>query len=50
MKLQKVLPDLEASLLQLVDREISLDEVPDAYARLIAGEANGLKTIIRTGM
>jgi len=49
-EIAKLLPDLEAQLLRLVDREISLDEVPDAYARLIAAEANGLKTIIRPGM
>jgi len=46
-EIASLLPDLEAQLLQLVDREISLDEVPEAYARLIEGEANGLKTIIR---
>ncbi|ERI15069.1 (R,R)-butanediol dehydrogenase/meso-butanediol dehydrogenase/diacetyl reductase [Ochrobactrum sp. RC6B] len=49
-EIARLLPDLEAQLLQLVDREIPLDEVPRAYARLIAGEANGLKTIIRPGM
>ena len=32
---------------QLIDREIGLDEVPDAYRRLLAGDADGLKTIIR---
>jgi (R,R)-butanediol dehydrogenase/meso-butanediol dehydrogenase/diacetyl reductase len=32
---------------RLIDREIGLDEVPAAYQRLIAGEADGLKTIIR---
>jgi (R,R)-butanediol dehydrogenase/meso-butanediol dehydrogenase/diacetyl reductase len=32
---------------RLIDRHISLDEVPNAYRRLIAGEAEGLKTIIR---
>ncbi len=49
-EIARLLPDLEAQLLQLVDREIPLDEVPRAYARLIAGEANGLKTIIRPVM
>jgi (R,R)-butanediol dehydrogenase / meso-butanediol dehydrogenase / diacetyl reductase len=32
---------------RLIDRVIGLDDVPDAYRRLIAGEAEGLKTIIR---
>ena len=31
----------------LVDREIALSEVPDAYARLIAGNSEGLKTVVR---
>ena len=33
--------------LRLIDRSITLDEVPDAYRHLIAGGAAGLKTIIR---
>ncbi|MDQ0391142.1 zinc-dependent alcohol dehydrogenase [Labrys monachus] len=41
------LGELSASLSELVDREIGLDEVPAAYDRLLAGEATGLKTIIR---
>ncbi|MBS7544472.1 zinc-dependent alcohol dehydrogenase [Ancylobacter oerskovii] len=41
------LPALAADLARLIDRQIGLDAVPDAYARLIAGEATGLKTIIR---
>ncbi|GAA5541747.1 MULTISPECIES: alcohol dehydrogenase catalytic domain-containing protein [Brucella] len=44
-----LLPELEASLVKLIDREISLDEVPEAYDRLLAGQAEGLKTIIRIG-
>jgi len=32
---------------QLIDRHITLAEVPQAYERLIAGDADGLKTIIR---
>jgi (R,R)-butanediol dehydrogenase / meso-butanediol dehydrogenase / diacetyl reductase len=44
-----LLPELEASLVELIDREISLDEVPQAYDRLLAGQAEGLKTIIRIG-
>ena len=42
-----MLPDLTTSLARLIDREISLDVIPDAYGRLIAGDAAGLKTIIR---
>ncbi|MDR6953469.1 (R,R)-butanediol dehydrogenase/meso-butanediol dehydrogenase/diacetyl reductase [Ancylobacter sp. 3268] len=41
------LPELAPDLLRLVDRQIDLDAVPDAYQRLMAGEAAGLKTIIR---
>lgn len=44
-----LLPELEASLVELIDREISLDDVPEAYDRLLAGRAEGLKTIIRIG-
>ena len=43
------LPALAPDLARLVDRQIGLDAVPDAYARLIRGEALGLKTIIRPG-
>lgn len=42
-----LLGPLKADLARLIDRQISLDEVPAAYSRLIAGEATGLKTIIR---
>lgn len=38
---------LQGDLLRLVDRQIGLDDVPEAYRRLIRGEAQGLKTIIR---
>jgi len=38
---------LQGELAQLIDREITLDEVPAAYERLMAGNATGLKTIIR---
>lgn len=31
---------------ELIDREIGLEEVPDAYRRLIAGDCAGLKTIV----
>lgn len=42
-----LLADLAPALARLVDREIGLDAVPEAYERLIAGEMAGLKTIIR---
>ncbi|MBB3770925.1 (R,R)-butanediol dehydrogenase/meso-butanediol dehydrogenase/diacetyl reductase [Angulomicrobium tetraedrale] len=43
------LPQLAGDLARLIDRQIGLDAVPDAYARLLKGEAQGLKTIIRPG-
>lgn len=43
------LPALAFDLARLIDRQIDLDAVPDAYARLMRGEAQGLKTIIRPG-
>lgn len=42
-----LLPECAAMIAQLIDREITLDEVPDAYARIAAGKADGLKTLIR---
>jgi (R,R)-butanediol dehydrogenase/meso-butanediol dehydrogenase/diacetyl reductase len=36
-----------ADMLRFMDREIGLAEVPEAYARLLRGEAAGLKTIVR---
>ncbi|QJP15816.1 alcohol dehydrogenase catalytic domain-containing protein [Starkeya sp. ORNL1] len=42
-----LLGPLAGDLARLVDRQITLDEVPAAYDRLIAGEARGLKTIVR---
>lgn len=44
-----MLPGLAGALARLIDREIELDDVPDNYRRLLAGEATGLKTIIRVG-
>ncbi|MNC93962.1 hypothetical protein D3C83_107040 [compost metagenome] len=41
------LPELAGDLRKLIEREIGLEDVPDAYRRLIRGEAAGLKTIIR---
>lgn len=32
---------------QLIDREITIFEVPQAYERLIAGDSEGLKTVVR---
>jgi len=34
-------------LLALIDREIGLDDIPATYERLLAGQSDGLKTIIR---
>ena len=42
-----LLPKLQSSLLQISEVLNSLDEIPDAYRRLIDGRANKLKTIIR---
>lgn len=42
-----LLDPLAGELARLIDREITLDEVPAAYQRLLAGEARGLKTIVR---
>jgi (R,R)-butanediol dehydrogenase/meso-butanediol dehydrogenase/diacetyl reductase len=44
-----MLPDLAGALSRLIDREITLGDVPDAYGRLLGGEVAGLKTIIRIG-
>jgi len=44
-----LLPQLSDALARLIDREISVDQVPDAYQRLLGGEVTGLKTIIRFG-
>jgi (R,R)-butanediol dehydrogenase/meso-butanediol dehydrogenase/diacetyl reductase len=42
-----MLADLSGPLIGLIDREIGLDDVPAAYDRLLAGQGDGLKTIIR---
>ncbi|WP_275791231.1 zinc-dependent alcohol dehydrogenase [Pararhizobium gei] len=42
-----LLPGLADALAALIDREIAIDAVPEAYERLLAGEVAGLKTIIR---
>lgn len=44
-----LLPDLAPALECFVERRIDLDDVPAAYARLLEGKSDGLKTIIRTG-
>ncbi|MDO9418149.1 zinc-dependent alcohol dehydrogenase [Pararhizobium sp.] len=44
-----MLPGLASPLRRLIDAEIGLDEVPAAYERLLAGNATGLKTIVRIG-
>ena len=42
-----LLPACAAVIMLLIDREITLDEVPEVYARLAAGKSTGLKTLIR---
>jgi (R,R)-butanediol dehydrogenase/meso-butanediol dehydrogenase/diacetyl reductase len=42
-----LLPRLAAKLERFIDREIGLDDVPEAYRRLIHGDVTGLKTIIK---
>lgn len=42
-----MLAQLSGALAKLIDREIAIDAVPQAYQRLLAGDAAGLKTIIR---
>ncbi|RWM16828.1 MAG: dehydrogenase [Mesorhizobium sp.] len=42
-----MLAELSGSLISLIDREIGLDDIPAAYQRLLAGQGDGLKTIIR---
>jgi (R,R)-butanediol dehydrogenase/meso-butanediol dehydrogenase/diacetyl reductase len=44
-----MLPGLAAALVKLIDREITIDAVPQAYERLLAGNVTGLKTIVRLG-
>lgn len=41
-----LLPVLAPALRRLIEREIGLDAVPDAYRRLIGGDSAGLKTIV----
>ncbi|KQU83155.1 dehydrogenase [Mesorhizobium sp. Root102] len=43
----RMLGELSEPLLALIDQEISLDAIPAAYQRLLAGRSDGLKTIIR---
>ncbi|RRH97714.1 dehydrogenase [Mesorhizobium tamadayense] len=43
----RMLGDLSEPLISLIDREIGLDDIPAAYERLLAGQGDGLKTIIR---
>ncbi|HEY0122465.1 MAG TPA: alcohol dehydrogenase catalytic domain-containing protein [Rhizobium sp.] len=42
-----LLPQLQKELLEFSDVLTSLDEVPDAYQRLLDGQTNKLKTIVR---
>ena len=43
----RLLKDLEAPLSRLVEAPIGLDQVPEAYERLIAGAGGKLKQIVR---
>ncbi|QND63298.1 alcohol dehydrogenase catalytic domain-containing protein [Mesorhizobium loti] len=43
----RMLGELSEPLLALIDQEIGLDDIPAAYQRLLAGQSDGLKTIIR---
>lgn len=42
-----LLPACANMIDQLIDREITLDDVPAAYARIAANQVSGLKTLIR---
>jgi (R,R)-butanediol dehydrogenase/meso-butanediol dehydrogenase/diacetyl reductase len=42
-----LLPTLASTMRLMIEREITLDEVPAAYARLLGGHSAGLKTIMR---
>lgn len=42
-----MLPGLAEDLAKLIDQEIAIAAVPQAYERLLAGNATGLKTIVR---
>ena len=44
-----MLPSLAEPLARFIGEEIGIDGIPSAYTRLLAGEAPGLKTIIRMG-
>jgi len=46
-EINAMLPELGSSLDFVIAEEIPLDAVPDAYARHLAGQVAGLKTIIR---
>jgi (R,R)-butanediol dehydrogenase/meso-butanediol dehydrogenase/diacetyl reductase len=42
-----LLPAHADAIRRLIDGEVALDGVPDAYRRLLAGEATGLKIVVR---
>jgi (R,R)-butanediol dehydrogenase / meso-butanediol dehydrogenase / diacetyl reductase len=42
-----MLPGCAEMMMQLVDGEIQLEEVPEAYRRIAAGECKGLKVLVR---
>jgi (R,R)-butanediol dehydrogenase/meso-butanediol dehydrogenase/diacetyl reductase len=43
-----MLPGLAPQLARFIDEQIGIEGIPDAYARLMEGKAEGLKTIILT--
>ena len=45
-----LLADYAPDLLRLIDSEIALEHLPDAYRRLVAGDVVGLKVIVRPGV
>ncbi|MDZ5697915.1 zinc-dependent alcohol dehydrogenase [Chelativorans sp. M5D2P16] len=44
-----LLSDLQPALARFIGERIPLEEVPAAYARLLAGDSRGLKTILQIG-
>jgi|FEC22Drversion2_1045045.scaffolds.fasta_scaffold00023_14 (R,R)-butanediol dehydrogenase/meso-butanediol dehydrogenase/diacetyl reductase len=42
-----MLPRLAPAIRRMIDTEIAIEDLPEAYRRLLAGEAKGLKTIVR---
>lgn len=45
-----MLPRLAPTIRRLIGAEITIEDIPEAYRRLLAGEAKGLKTIVRPAL